>query len=495
MARFASIYRSCSPALVIAESSARQLVPRIEGLLGSECAAWMFLDSKDHAKFDSAAAASAVPARSAADFPALLQYTSGSTGSPKGVVISHANLLSNSRCLEHVMAPLGPHLGFSWLPPYHDMGLMGALLLSVYSGFTLHMMSPGHFIQRPLRWLQAISHFGITTTVGPNFALEHCVDGITDEEAAALDLHRLKLLFCGAEPVRSATLERFTKKFAAAGFDRRAFLPCYGMAEATLFVSGAASSQARAVELHCDVAALAAGSLLAAAPDSPGARMVSCGATAVGHDVAIVDPATGLRLPERQVGEIWVSGPNVAQGYFQDPSATQTAFAGELADAPGRNYLRTGDLGALADGELFITGRIKEVINFAGRNLYPQDIETTVLGLHAGFRANGIAAFAVEESGAERLVVVAELSRGSRLTEAELSSLRRAIVEAVATGHGAAPHDTLIVLPASIPLTTSGKIQRSGCRDHYRRGDFHKRLMSASTRRVAAAGVESVVAT
>ncbi len=499
-ARFASIYRDCAPRLIVAEPRVQQLAGRIEDMLGTGPmrAGWMFIDSTDHTAFAGGPGEAYSGPDAGGAHPALLQYTSGSTGAPKGVVLTHANLLSNSACLEHVMAPLAPHLGFSWLPPYHDMGLMGALLLSVYSGFTLHMMSPAHFVQRPLRWLQAISEFGITSTVGPNFALDLCAGGIDDDELDGLDLSSLRLLFCGAEPVRCATLDRFAERFAPCGFDRRAFLPCYGMAEATLFVSGTASIAGgrAATELACDAPSLAEGRIVPAAADAPAppARLAGCGQPAIGHDVAIVDPATGQRLGERSVGEVWVSGPNVAAGYFRNAAATEAAFAGAIAGAPAHAaYLRTGDLGALVNGELFVTGRIKEVINFLGRNLYPQDIETTVLGLHAGLRANGIAAFAVEEGGAERLVLVAELSRGSRLAQAGLAALERAIVEAVTTQHGVAPHAVLLVLPATIPLTTSGKIQRTACREQYLRGDFHQRLVAASARLAPAAGAQAEV--
>lgn len=477
--RFISICRNCSPKLVIAEVATKPTLARYEDSIASPQSQidWLFLDSQDYEIFNKTSDQWSVDFQANLN-PALIQYTSGSTGSPKGVVISHANLLSNSACLDSVMSPLGPHIGFTWLPPYHDMGLMGALLLSIYSGFPLHLMSPGHFIQQPFRWLKLMSEFGVTSTVGPNFALERCIAGINDEEVASLRLSKLKLLFCGAEPIRGATLDQFADKFASSGFDRGAFLPCYGLAEATLFVSGTSSKQAKSADLFCDTEVSTENQLTAAAGVQTAVRFVGCGGVTKGHEVIIVNPDTRQRISDHSVGEIWVRGPNVADGYFQDEVATEKTFRGRIAgEHDGIEYLRTGDLGTLRNGELFITGRMKEIINLHGRNHYPQDFESTILELQAGFRSNGIVAFSVEVDNTERLIVAAELSRSSRLSSMELSSLRRRIVEATTASHGVSPHAVLLVLPASIPLTTSGKIQRTACRKRYLDDGFATRLL------------------
>lgn len=471
VSRLASICSDCKAQLIIAEPGLRNSVERINAALasGGHVPEWMFVDD---AYFEGAAgapaAATATPAMSQPDVPALLQYTSGSTGNPKGVILSHANLMSNSRVLDDRLGPGQAHTGFTWLPPYHDMGLMGALLLSVYSGFTLVVMTPSHFVQRPLRWLKGLSDHQVTTSVGPNFALDLCVDSISDEEAAQLDLSRLKLLFCGAEPVRQATLDRFSEKFKSAGFSPNAFVPCYGLAEATLFISGKPDPAVPALSLSLDKAALESGKAQPAATQAQAAVVASCGTVALGHSVAIVDPDTRERLADDAVGEIWFKGASVALGYFNQAPASADVFQAYIAGAPHDGpYLRTGDLGFMQGGELYVTGRIKDVIIFAGRNLYPQDIEATVQACHGAVRTNGVAAFSVTRDNAEQLVIVAEILRTARLSADGLKEVAAAITSAVTQNHGVAPHAVHLAPVSTIPLTTSGKVRRSACRDAF----------------------------
>jgi acyl-CoA synthetase (AMP-forming)/AMP-acid ligase II len=404
-------------------------------------------------------------------FPALLQYTSGSTGDPKGVILSAANLISNSRVLDIRLGSAQKHIGFTWLPPYHDMGLMGALLLSVYSGFTLVMMTPAHFVQRPLRWLKGLSVHQVTTSVAPNFALDLCVDTITDEEVAELDLSRLKMLFCGAEPVRQATLDRFTEKFRPAGFSRAAFVPCYGLAEATLFISGKSDRDATPKTLWLDKESMAGGVARPASADAPAATVISCGTVASGHVMAVVDPDTRRLLPPGTVGEIWFKGVSVAQGYLNQAEASAKVFNAFVADDPQDGpYLRTGDLGFMQDEELYITGRIKDIIVFAGRSLYPQDIEAAAQASHPAIRTNGVVAFSVTRDDAEQLVVVAEILRSAKLTSDALGHVEDAITAAVTRSHGLAPHTVHLAPVSTIPLTTSGKVRRRACRDAFNAG-------------------------
>ena len=475
VARFASICKDCHAQLVIAEGSLQASADRLEASLAAEgnFPEWLFIagDFFDALEAQPLFASTKGDERSDAQSPALLQYTSGSTGNPKGVVLSAANLVSNSRVLDIRLGSAQKHVGFTWLPPYHDMGLMGALLLSVYSGFTLVVMTPAHFVQRPLRWLKGLSAHQVTTSVAPNFALDLCVDTITAEEIAELDLSRLKMLFCGAEPVRQATLDRFSEKFKPAGFSSRAFVPCYGLAEATLFISGKPDGNAAPRTLQLDQASLAGGLARPASAGVPAAAVISCGTVASGHVMAVVDPDTRQPLPPGAVGELWFKGASVAQGYLNQAEASAEVFnafiAGDSRDGP---YLRTGDLGFILDEELYITGRIKDVIIFAGRNLYPQDIEAAAQASHPAIRTNGVAAFSVTRDDAEQLVVVAEIQRSARLTGEDLRNVEDAIAAAVTRSHGLAPHTVHLAPVSTIPLTTSGKVRRSACRDAFNAG-------------------------
>jgi acyl-CoA synthetase (AMP-forming)/AMP-acid ligase II len=380
----------------------------------------------------------------APDDAALLQYTSGATTTPRGVVLSHANLLTNSELISRAFGHSDATRGVSWLPPYHDMGLIGGVLQPVFAGIPCTLMSPLTFLRRPLRWLQAISDTRATTSGGPNFAYELCVRHDDPEQRAGLDLSSWEVAFNGSEPVRPETLDAFSATFADCGFRRQAFRPCYGLAEATLMVtSGSAAPAARSIAVD-------------------GSRAVSCGRPIRGHRVIVVEPDSGKEVADGQVGEIWVAGPSVAAGYWQRPDESEHAFGARPADAPdGPAYLRTGDLGCVRDGELFVTGRMKELVIVAGRNHYPTDIEWVCESAVPGLRRGCGAAFAVERGGRERLAIVYEVAAGKRPVARELiAEIRRAVAGAA----GLEVERVVLVAPRTIPKTSSGKVQRLECR-------------------------------
>jgi amino acid adenylation domain-containing protein len=453
---------------------------------------------------------------------AFLQYTSGSTAAPKGVMLSHANLLHNLELIRVCFAQTARERTVIWLPPYHDMGLIGGILEPLYAGYPVTLMSPMAFLQQPLRWLRAISRTRATTSGGPNFAYDLCVRKINEEQRRELDLSSWSLAFNGAEPIRPDTLERFAAAFSSCGFRRESFYPCYGLAEATLLASGGRrlggavvrSFAASELDRHRAVPV----------PAAPGQRtLVGCGGPADPRSgepaVAIVRPDSAEPCAPDEVGEIWLQGPSVAQGYWRQPEETARVFQARLAAPAGPSpttlapredlpphsegvaagpclrtgdlpphpgtvpagpylrtgdlpphpgtvptgpYLRTGDLGFISGGELFVTGRLKDLIILRGRNHYPQDIELTVERSHPGLRPGCGAAFAVEAEGEERLVVAQELHREHRQSDA--AAIVEAIRRAVADEHEVAPDAVVLLAPATIPKTSSGKIQRHACR-------------------------------
>ncbi|RKG67197.1 non-ribosomal peptide synthetase, partial [Corallococcus exercitus] len=386
---------------------------------------------------------------------AFLQYTSGSTAAPKGVMLSHANLLANEAMIQAGFGLGARDVVVGWLPLYHDMGLIGNVLQPIHLGSRGVLMSPLTFMQRPLRWLEAISRFRGTTSGGPNFAFELCVRKVSDAQKAALDLSCWDVAFCGAEPVRASTLERFSQAFASCGFRREAFYPCYGLAEASLIVSGGAKEALPRV-LHVDRDALSRGR---AVDQEAGAALVGCGGALLDERIAVVAPESRERCADGQVGEIWVTGAHVARGYWNRPEESVATFGAATADGEGP-YLRTGDLGFLRDGELYVTGRIKDLIILRGRNHYPQDLELTVERSHPALRPGGVAAFSVDVAGEERLVVVQEMSPGRGEPEVMLAN----IVERLALEHEVRPHAVVLTGPGAVPKTSSGKVQRRACR-------------------------------
>ncbi len=389
---------------------------------------------------------------------AFLQYTSGSTSTPKGVMLTHDNLLHNSAFIGAAFQHTPDSRGVIWLPPYHDMGLIGGIIQPLYAGFPVVLMSPVSFLQRPLRWLSAISEYRATTSGGPNFAYDLCVRKTTPEQRERLDLSSWQIAFNGAEPIRAATLARFADAFAPAQFRPQSFFPCYGLAEATLLVAGGPAQHLPTIR-HVDVDTLAAHRPEETAPDT-GMALVGSG-TLVEHTAVRVVGADGQVCAPGTIGELWVRGPGVAQGYWDRPAATAETFHARIAGETG-TFLRTGDLGFLHEGQVFVTGRSKDLIIIRGRNIYPHDIEATAEQSHPGLRPGGGAAVAVEIDGEERLVVVHEIERAARTSD--LADITTAVRQAVVARHEVPLHAVVLLKPGTIPKTSSGKIQRYACR-------------------------------
>lgn len=396
---------------------------------------------------------------------AFLQYTSGSTGIPKGVMVSHGNLLHNQKIIQQGFQHSDQTVFVGWLPLYHDMGLIGNVLQPLHLGIPSVLMSPTAFIVKPLRWLQAITRYRATTSGGPDFAYALCTRRITEAQKAELDLSHWEVAFNGSEKVRASTLEQFSEKFAVCGFRQSAFLCCYGMAEATLFVTGNRQEVAPTL-LTIDGDALQQHQVRVAETTTRNpVPVVACG-RAVEQRVEIVDAETQVICPPGRVGEIWIQGDSVAQGYWGQAQATEKTFRAYLADTGEGPFMRTGDLGFLRDEQLYITGRLKDLIIIRGRNYYPQDIEAVVQASHPSLRSDGGAAFAVEVDGAEALVVVHEINRvDSR--HLDMATVIGAAYLAVTAELGMTLHDMVLLKQGALPKTSSGKTRRSACRDAY----------------------------
>ena len=399
---------------------------------------------------------------------AMLQYTSGSIGKPKGVMVSHQNLMHNLKMIHACFGHDRNTVGISWLPHYHDMGLIGGVLQSVYGGFVVMIMPPVAFVRKPIRWLQAMSRYKATASGGPNFAYDLCVAKIKPEQIAELDLSNWQLAFTGAEPIRAETLNKFANTFSSCGFQAQAFNPGYGLAESTLFVSGCLPKSAPIIK-WIDAPALTKNQVVDAVAESAKSRaVVSCGRSWSEQEFFIVDPHFRQILPERRVGEIWVTGDSVTLGYWNQQQQTEATFKACLADGSG-SYLRTGDLGFILDGDLFVTGRLKDVIIIRGCNHYPQDIELTVQTSHSALRADCGAAFSLEIEGQERLIVVQEVER-SYIRNLDVEQIASRVNQAVLAEHELSIHTIVSIKTGSIPKTSSGKIKRRACRDDYLAG-------------------------
>ena len=401
----------------------------------------------------------------------FLQYTSGSTGDPKGVAITHHNLLHNSACIASLYALEGENHGVSWLPLFHDMGLIGGMLQPLFCGYPVTIMQPAAFLAAPMRWLQLISDLRATVTVCPNFALELCAERATAETLGSLDLSALQVLLCGAEPIHTATLDRFASVFQCAGFNAAALCPSYGLAEATLIVSGKAPGKAYGRQcVDRDLVAIPGQRLQAS---GEGAEIVSCGVLT--QHAAVVDPESKRTLPDWTVGEIWVSDESVARGYWQRAEQSEAVFGNQLEDnAQAKRFMRTGDLGFLADGELYVTGRLKDLIIVRGKNVYPQDIERVASSVDPALAVGVAAAFAANDP-ADQLVVVLELTRHGLKAFADEHYANKVVAEihsTVAKECGVIPAALCFVKPHQVRRTSSGKIRRVANRDAWQHDEF-----------------------
>ncbi|MDJ0796443.1 MAG: fatty acyl-AMP ligase [Calothrix sp. MO_167.B12] len=413
-----------------------------------------------------------VPTSLTSESLAFLQYTSGSTGTPKGVMVTHGNIIHNQQLIQQAFGHSDQSIVVGWLPLFHDMGLIGNVLQPMYLGISCILMPPAAFLMNPICWLKAISKYRATTSGGPNFAYELCVRKIKPEQLANLDLNSWDLAFNGAEPLRAKTLEQFSEKFAQCGFNYSAFYPCYGMAETTLLATGGDKTQKPIIQtvLADD---LERNQIVKGSTLSKDSRMiVGCGHPHLDITVYIVNPESLTKCEEGQVGEIWVSGSSIASGYWNRSSATEETFQAYLKDTGEGPFLRTGDLGFLLNGELFVTGRLKDMIIIRGQNHYPQDIEMTVEKSHPALRPNCGAAFMIEIKGKEKLVIVQEVER-TYLRKLDINEVVGNILEAVAAEHSLQASAVVLVKTASIPKTSSGKIQRGACRAQFLNGSLN----------------------
>lgn len=399
---------------------------------------------------------------------AFLQYTSGSTGTPKGVMVTHDNIIHNQQLIYQAFGHGEHSIGVSWLPLFHDMGLIGHVIHPIYAGITSILMPPAAFLQKPIRWLQAISKYRATTSGGPNFAYDLCVNKIRPEELSDLDLRSWDLAFNGAEPVRAETLERFSKTFADCGFNNRAFYPCYGMAETTLLTTGGDKGREPIIQ-RFSARELEQNSVVENNITTQESRMlVGCGRPYLDSAVMIVNPETLVLCEQGQVGEVCVRGGSVSTGYWNQPEATQETFQAylKLPDLEAEPFLRTGDLGFFHNNELFIIGRLKDLIIIRGRNHYPQDIESTVESSHLSLQEACSATFSVEIEGEERLVIACEVKR-TAIKNLNIDEIFREIQIAVLTEHELEVCEIVLLRPGNIPKTSSGKIQRRACKDRF----------------------------
>lgn len=392
---------------------------------------------------------------------ALIQYTSGSTSSPKGVMVSHYNIVENQKAIQEAYNHQEGLIAGGWLPQFHDMGLIGHMLQPLFLGGTYVFMPPMNFVQRPRRWLELISQYRIHTSASPNFGYKHCVKCINDrEDISYLDLSSWQVALNGSEPIDVDTMKSFSAKFQRYGFDPKSFSPCYGLAESTLFVSGG-PRRAGAQTLTLDKEAFESARVREA---DKGKILVNCGLVSSRLKVRIIDPESTEICEEGLIGEIWVSGRSVAQGYWKNTEKTDECFRAQLKHPDGRYYLRTGDMGFIHKGMLFITGRIKEILFVRGRNLYPYDIECTCNNYHYAVGNNGASVFTIDEGGESKLVAIVEIKR-KFFTECDHDKMINELQEAVMNHQNIAFDKLILVEPGTIPKTSSGKIKRNACKD------------------------------
>jgi len=463
----AAILADCSPRFALTRSDLLTIArPDLRERFQASRLDWVFVDS---------CAAASIKERDPLPVPgrddiAFLQYTSGSTSAPKGVVVKHGNLVENSEMIRIAFGNTRKSTHVSWVPLYHDMGLILNALQSLYVGALCVIMAPVGFMQRPLSWLRAIHDYRAEVAGGPNFAFDLCVRRYRSEELQGVDLSCWKVAINGAEPVRANTIDRFTATFAPHGFDSKSLQPAYGMAEATLLIS-ANRRGTGPTSRKVDRDALQRNRIITPARERASQILVGCGRQLTGEQLAIVDPQTRRLLGPGLVGEVWVGGPHIAEGYWRKPEVTSAVLRAQLASGGDQYWLRTGDLGFVDEGgELYITGRIKDLIIIRGINHYPQDIEETVQNCHVALRRHCGAAFSVpDQEDEEQLVVVQEIERTFRrgVTRDELVA---SIREAIAKEHELTTGEIVLIRTGSLPKTTSGKLQRQLTRQMFRTG-------------------------
>lgn len=459
--RLTAIIANAEPSIVLCTAEVAEAIPAwVEHAPELNTLPWITTDTIE----DDAAVAWREPDVDPSTL-AFLQYTSGSTAAPRGVMVTHGNLLHNLANIDYVQENDSESVSVSWLPVIHDMGLIEGVLEPAYAGYPAYLMSPATFLQRPIRWLRAITKYRATNSGGPNFAYDLCTRKVNAEQRAVLDLSSWRVAYNGAEPIRSETLTAFFRTFHDCGFSWKSFYPVYGLAESTLLVT----SGRRTYEpnfLDADAAALAGGQIEESSLDEATRQvsLVSSGPPAPHTRVVIVNPDTFGRCAPREIGEIWISSASVTKGYWRRDEETAHTFGARLADDGSGPYLRTGDLGVLIDGELFVAGRLKDLLIVRGYKHYPQDLELTVERQHPAIRPGCVAVFALEAHD-ERIAVAAELDpRQLDITRTNpLESLISLICGAVAEIHGIQLHTIALLKPGALPKTTSGKIPHRAC--------------------------------
>ena len=393
---------------------------------------------------------------------ALLQYTSGSTGRPRGVMVSHANIIHNSECIKRSFGFDENLIGMNWLPNFHDMGLIGCLIQPAYVGGMNIIIPPLKFIQQPLNWFKNISKYKATNAGGPNFSYEYCIDKINDQELDDLDLSTVSTMFCGSEPIRKKTLDQFTAKFDRASFRSQQFYPCYGLAESVLIVTGG-DFRAEPIYLELDTRAMEENKVVAAESGRDSRTLTACGYPWLGMSVSIVNPETKIICPKGEIGEIWAKGPSIAQGYWDNAEETEKTFKAYIEGTEDGPWLRTGDLGFIHKGQLYVSGRIKDLIIIRGSNFFPNDIEHSVENSHNALRQNSGTAFSAEIEGEEKLIIIQEVER-THMHDFNEEEVFEAIRNAIFADHGIQPNKIILVRMGSIKKTSSGKTQRFAMR-------------------------------
>ena len=465
LTRLRAITADARPAVVLTTSS---LLSAASGLIASDPvfsgAAWLATDAEadDPGRFRDDSAVNQ-------DTLAFLQYTSGSTSTPRGVMVTHGSLLHNERQIRRAMSLTEDSVMVSWLPLFHDMGLIGGALQPLYTGFPCTLMAPAAFIQRPVRWLRAITRYRGTISPAPDFAYAMCVRQIDEADRATLDLSSWTAAMSGAEPVRPETLEDFATVFGPCGLRREALFPCYGLAESTLMVSGGPLLNGPVV-LRAEEGPLRRDTVTVT--EDGGKPLASSGQVLPGYRAVIADPRTRVRCAAGTVGEIWLAGPSVASGYWESPAATEATFSARLAGTDEGPFLRTGDLGFIHDEQLFITSRLSDLIIVRGSNHAPQDIERTAEASHPALRPGSGIAFAIEDGGDARLVVVHEVRLDSLAADCE--EVAAAVRQAVTEEHQLDVYAVVLLKPGTLPKTSSGKPRRRACRDLFLAGDLQQ---------------------